>query len=119
MTKHPTRKARTKKSKTQPPKAKRASQGERIVLRRLIKTLPNLNPTLEGLRTRAIFEHCRAEAKEHDTAIRRAIRRAVRDHKQTLASLKKVKYAVDCGAESIAVELAIRDRFEAKYGVRL
>ncbi len=56
-------------------KPKPATAGEKIVLRRVRETLGPKTMTLEEFRTRAVLGHCRREAKDHDAAIRRAVKK--------------------------------------------
>lgn len=56
-------------------KPKPATVGEKIVLRRVRETLGPKTMTLEEFRTRSVLGHCRREAKDHDAAIRRAVKK--------------------------------------------
>ena len=56
-------------------KPKNATVGERMVLARVRETLGPKTMTLGEFRTREVLKWCRAEAKAHDRAIARAVRK--------------------------------------------
>jgi hypothetical protein len=108
-------------------KAKKATVGTRLVVTHLYECPPShqyhdaytedisvaIKRAAEGLESAE-----RAREAKLARAIDAAIRRAVRDHTKALDQLARVRRLVDVGAEPIEVEHQIRDRFEAKYGVR-
>lgn len=63
-------------SKQPKPAKRRASAGERLVMKRLAKTLPGICNGIDDLRYKAVLEQPRSDAKEHDRAIRAAVKEA-------------------------------------------
>lgn len=72
-------------------KPKSATAGEKMVMRRLKNTLPGICNCLHDFRTKAVLAEPRADAKAHDSALRRAVRESWAANWEGTSVFKKKK----------------------------
>ena len=93
--------------KTKKPAKRRASAGEKMVMKRLAKTLPGICNGIDDLRYKDVLEQPRSDAKEHDRAIRAAVREtwfACENHESENSESHKAQ---------------IKGQIEQRFGVKL